>query len=269
MGGFLPPAERRSGALLGLYAALSLLLLAAGERVPTAALRGVGAWIFAPLDRVVLVFDRAAAAWKENQLLHQRVTELELENLRLREAGIENLQLRRQLELPTWHGLPLKPVEVLSLSGEPIPTAATLSAGHRQGVEVGDAVVTRDGLLGRVAEVYPTLSRVVLLSDINSAVACEVESTGVLGVLHSVTVPHPRLMLTGVSLADTVRVGQRVMTSGLSRRYPRDIPVGVVRRIDHDPTGLMQDLEIEPAARLSHIRHGFVITHPKPLEGTP
>src|SRR5207247_6341094 len=102
------------------------ILLVTGERLPTAGLRGVGAWVFAPLDRVVLAADRMAAAWRENQLLHERIADLELENERLREAGIENQQLRQQLGLPAWHGLPLKPVELLGLSGEAVPTAATL-----------------------------------------------------------------------------------------------------------------------------------------------
>lgn len=268
MGGFLP-AERRSSVLLGLYAALSLLLLVAGERIPTAALRGMGAWIFAPLDRVVLTVDRAASAWRENQRLHERIVRLELENARLRGAGVENAELREGLGLPPWRGLAVKPVEILALSGEPVPSAAVLSAGRKQGVDVGDAVVTVDGLLGRIGESYPGMSRVVLLTDPNSAVACEIESTGVLGVLHFATSPRPQLLLTGVSLSDTVRAGQRVLTSGLSRRFPRGIPVGTILRLGRDPSGLTQDLEVAPAATLSRLRHGFVMPGPEPVEMKP
>jgi rod shape-determining protein MreC len=269
MGGFLPPAERRSSALLGLYAALSLILLVLGERVPQTALRGIGAWVFAPVDRVVLTADRLAAAWRENQRLHQTIAELQIENARLRAAGVENARLREELHLPAFRGYPLRPVEVLALSGEAVPAAATLSAGAQQGVREGDAVVTRDGLLGRIGEAYPTLSRVVLLTDLNSAVAAEIESTGVLGVLRFSTAPRPRLVLTSVPLADTVRLGQQVLTSGLSRRYPRGLPIGRVSRVDRDPTGLMQEVEVEPFARLSRIRHAFVIPHSAPLRGRP
>lgn len=266
MGGFLPPAERRSSVLLGLYAALSLVLLLSGDRIPTAALRGAGAWIFAPLDRMVLFLDRMGASWLENQRLHERIAGLELENARLRNAGVENETLRQRLELPRWRRLDMRPVEILALSGEPVPSAAILSAGHRQGVEAGDAVVTPEGLLGRVDESYPTMSRVLLLTDPASAVACEVESTGVLGMLHFTTSPRPRLVLTGVALSDTLRPGQRVLTSGFSRRYPRGIPVGVVRRISEDPSGLTHDVEIEAAARFTRLRHGFVLPRPEPLE---
>jgi len=129
--------------------------------------------------------------------------------------------------------------------------------------------VNENGLLGRVTEVWGTLSRAVLLTDANSAVACEVESTGVLGVLRFVTVPHPRLVLTGVPLSDTLRTGQRVLTSGMSRRYPRGIPVGTIVLLGRDAGGLTQEVEVGPAARLSRLRHVFVLSPPQLPEGTP
>ena len=269
MGGLLPPAERRGSVLLGVFAVVSLLLLVIGDRLPTTGLRGIGAFLFAPFDRVVLVVDRMASSWRENQSLHERIAQLEVENQQLRTAGVENRTLRQQLDLPAAFDLQLKPVEVLALAGEPVPTAATLSAGAKQHVRVGDAVLTRDGLIGRVGEVWMHQSRVVLLTDPNSAVACEIESTSVLGVLHSSLVPHSRLLLTGVAMADTVHIGQRVATSGLSRRYPRGIPVGRIVHIEHDPSGLTQQLEIEPWARLSRLRHAFVAPGPPSLESAP
>ncbi len=269
MGGLLPPAERKSSTLQTDYAFTSLILLLNADRLPTAALRGVGAFVFAPFDRIVLALDRAAEAWRESQRLHQRITELELENARMREAVVENQELRRQMVLPPWRGETLRPVEILALSGEPIPVAAVVSAGAREGIHVGDLAVTREGLLGRVVEAYPTLARVALITDLNSAVACEVESTGVLGILKSISVPHPRLVLTGVPVSDTVLVGQRVLTSGFSRRYVRGIPVGRVTRVGVDPSGLALDVELEPAARFSRLRHGFVMPGPPPMEPIP
>jgi rod shape-determining protein MreC len=268
MGGFLPPAKRRSGILLGLYATTALLLLLTGDRIPQAELRGAGAWLFAPFDRMVLVADRVGVAWRENERLHERITRLELETVRLRRAGVENLRLRDSLDLPAYRALMLRPAEVLALAGEPVPTSATLSAGASQGVKVGDAVVTSDGLVGRVGEVYPGLSRVILLADPNSAVACEVESTGVQGVLRSFTSPRPQLLLTGVPMADTVRVGQLVLTSGLSLRYPRGLPVGRIERFARDLNGLTYEIEIAPSAHRSRLRHAYVVPGPV-LPGAP
>ena len=262
MGGFLPPAERRSSALVALYVATSLLLLAAGERLPQATLRGIGAAVFAPLDRVIMAADRVTASVRENRELHLRVAGLELENAHLRGLAEENRTLRLQLDLPAYQGPTLRPAEVLALTGEPHAASATLSAGAEHGVHYGDAVVTSEGLVGRIGEVYPSHSRVVLLTDPNAAVACEVESTGVLGVLRFTAAPRPRLVLTLVPFADTVRVGQRILTSGLSRRYPRGIPVGQVVRLGTAEGGLTQEIEIAPAARLTRLRHAFVIPGP-------
>ena len=259
MGGFLPPAQRGSGLTLAICTCISALLLLTGERLPTASLRGAGAFIFSPFDRVVLAADRLAAAWRENQALHLRIAALELENQQLRSGGQENARLRQILDLPGVHGSTLRPVEILSLSGEGLVTAATLSSGRRGGVQEGNAVVTIDGLLGRVSEVYPEMSRATLLTDPNVAVACEVESTGVLGVVRYLTAPAPRLVLTSVPLGDTVRTGARVLTSGLSQHFPRGLLVGTVARIGRDPSGLTQDIEIAPAARLSKVRHAFVV----------
>jgi rod shape-determining protein MreC len=269
MGGILPPAERRSSALVALYVATSLLLLAAGERLPQATLRGVGAAVFAPLDRVIMAADRVTGSWRENRELHQRVAALELENTRLRSLDGENRSLRQQLALPGYQGVTLHPAEVLALSGEPNAASATLSAGATHGVRTGDAVVTSDGLVGRIGEVYRSHSRVVLLTDQNAAVACEVESTGVLGVLRFSAAPHPRLVLTLVPFADTVLVGQRILTSGLSRRYPRGIPVGRVVRLGTAEGGLTQEIEVASAARLTRLRNVFVIPGPVDARGTP
>ncbi|HXJ69003.1 MAG TPA: rod shape-determining protein MreC [Verrucomicrobiae bacterium] len=271
MASLLPPAERRSVVLVTVYAALSLVLLVVGERIPAAGLRGVGAALFAPFDRVTGAADRLFNSWNENEHLHERVARLEADNARLRLMAAENPHLREQLGLTAWRELPLKPVEVLALGGgEPLPDAATLSAGKNDGVEVGDAVMTSDGLVGRITESWGTLSRATLLTDVNQAIACEVETTGVNGIVRFVAAPRPRLVLSAVAISDTVRVGERVVTSDLSLKFPRGIPVGTVTRVDHDATGLMQEIEITPAARMARLRHAFVAPGPRPpADGVP
>jgi rod shape-determining protein MreC len=271
MPSLMPPAERRSVVLVTVYAALSLVLLLVGERIPASGLRGAGAWLFAPFDRVAGAGDRLFTSWAENTDLHARVARLEVENARLRLMAAEAPRLREQLGLQAWQGLSLRPVEVLALGGgDPLPNSATLSAGASDGVRPGDAVLTSEGLIGRVTEVWPGLSRAMLITDANQAVACEIETTGVHGILRFVPTPRPRLVLTAVALADTVRVGESVVTSDLSLRYPRGIPVGRVHRIATDATGLMQEIELLPAARIARLRHAFVAPGPRPpADGIP
>jgi rod shape-determining protein MreC len=251
---------------VALYAALSLLLLVVGERIPQSQLRGLGAMLFAPFDRVVLAGDRAVAAWSENRRLHQRVAELELEASRLRAARVENDRLRELLGFARESAERLVPAEVIAVSGEPVPTGVTLDVGENRGVSANDAVITGEGLLGRLSEVYLTSSRALLLTDPNTAVACEVESTGVQGVLRFTYAPRPRLVLTVEPYADSVRLGQRVLTSGLSRRVPRGIPVGLVKSVTRDASGFALEIEVTPAARLSRLRHAFILPRERSRE---
>ena len=60
-------------------------------------------------------------------------------------------------------------------------------------------------------------------------------------------------------MTDTVHVGQRVLTSGYSRHYPRGLAVGRVVRAVPDASRLMLEVEVEPAVHLSRLRHAFVI----------
>ena len=263
MAGVLPPAERRASVLVALYVLLSLVLLLIGDRIPQAFLRGTGATLFAPLDRIVLVADRVATAWSENRALHTRLATLEVENTRLRLQGEENRRLRQVLGLPGFNDPALRPMEIVAMTGDPWPISATLGAGRGAGVTVGDIVVTSEGLVGRISETYPFNSRIMLLTDPGAAVACEVESTGVLGVLRFSSTPRPALTLTAVPFADTVQVGQRILTSGLSTRYPRGIPVGTIAAVGKDPNGLTQAVRVEPAARFTRLRHVFVIPGPR------
>src|SRR5439155_21947785 len=136
------------------------------------------------------------------------------------------------------------PVEILALSGEVLPTAATISAGRRQGIEEGDPVLTGEGLLGRIGETYDDLSRVTLITDPNSAVACEVESTRVLGVLRLAPSPHARLVLANLPLTDPAHAGQRLLTPGSSLHYPRGLAVGPAARPVPDARRRRLDREV-------------------------
>ena len=101
----------------------------------------------------------------------------------MRSAGVEKRRLHTCWNCRGEDAAP--PAEVLALGGESLPSSATISTGRQKNAHVGDVVVTEDGLLGRVSEVYGSMARVVLLTDPNSAVAAEVESTSVLGVCGS------------------------------------------------------------------------------------
>jgi len=72
----------------------------------------------------------------------------------------------------------------------------------------------------------------------------------------------PGLYLTAVPLTDTVKVGERIVTSETSLLFPAGIPVGRFMKVGREPTGLLSAILIEPFAPLSRIREVLVAVGP-------
>jgi rod shape-determining protein MreC len=121
--------------------------------------------------------------------------------------------------------------------------------GSTAGVEKGMAVVTPDGIVGKVLAAYPTASQVLLVTDPNFA-------AGVISQKH-----HARGTLKGQGYADCkveyvqneekVDVGEWFYTSGDDRIFPKGFPVGIARVVR--PGQGMKDIYVEP----SGLQHGL------------
>ena len=139
--------------------------------------------------------------------------------------------------------------------------AVTLDAGSDDGVVVDSPVLVAGGLVGRVTDVNPTTSSVLLIADPGSAVAVRLDDLTALvqgsGDRRAARLDHLD------PLAD-VRVGQKVVTMGSDDGwpYPAGIPVGTVRSITGDLGELDRSVTVEPAAPLSALDNVIVLTRP-------
>ena len=103
---------------------------------------------------------------------------------------------------------------------------ALLNVGRRVGVAPGQAVVTGEGLAGRIAEVGENSSRVLFVTDVNSRLPILVERTREQAILAGDK--SPRLRLTLLQGVAGVQAGDRIVTSGRGGSFPVGIPVGEV-----------------------------------------
>ena len=125
-------------------------------------------------------------------------------------------------------------------SGGPFTRTLVANAGADHGVRVGYISVNENGLIGRVVSVGQRSSRILMVDDYNSRIPVMGEASRVRAVLagqatrppdlytHPFQMQSPRLdFIVG---AQSLREGERVVTSGDGGLYPRGIPVGVARR---------------------------------------
>jgi len=209
---------------------------------------------------------------EQKQELRARIVELQEEVRQLRHMGKENARLNRLLEFRRSAGRRLIPAAVVArddVSGW--WHSVRLNVGRYEGVAVDMAVITTEGLAGRIVEVSAHTSDVLLLTDRTSRVACRFTGSGAFGVVEGRGVSllgNPRMEMLcaplplGMKYVDknvTVREGDEVVTSGLGGVFPEGLLLGRVKGVSPNVSGLFQCAEIVPAANLSELRYAFVV----------
>jgi rod shape-determining protein MreC len=142
--------------------------------------------------------------------------------------------------------------------------ALHIELGRRDGVRADLPVLTADGLVGRVAEVGETRSRVVLLGDPNCRVAAlvlegrQAVDTGVISGGSSVTDPS-MVDLSYLSRSSGIKPGQMVVTSGLGGVFPKGIPIGHLVDFRTVEYGLYTDARVKLAVNLNQLEEVWVM----------
>src|SRR5205807_6593753 len=95
------------------------------------------------------------------------------------------------------------------------------------------AVITPDGIVGKVKEVYATSSQVLMINDRDSGAGVILEKTRLQGDLHGSS--QGETVVKNVMSDEKVDVGEKVITSGGDKIYPKGLPVGNVTAVNSDP----------------------------------
>ncbi len=123
-------------------------------------------------------------------------------------------------------------------------------------------VITPDGVVGKVVEAYQNASQVLLLTDKEGGVGAMLEDSRIQSPVGGLG--EPLLVMKYVPNDDAVNLGERVITSGMDRIFPRDLPVGTVAEIK--PGNPFKQIRIKPAANLERLEEVLVLLSLRPLE---
>ena len=125
-------------------------------------------------------------------------------------------------------------------------------------------VVGYRGLAGRVTQVFPSSSRVLLLNNKSVSVSCLVKRSRVIGVLEWER--GNLFSLDYVGKEEDVLPGDTLVTSGLGRVFPKGFPVGVVFQVAEEKTELSRRVGIVCMTDLNKLEEVFIITGGKDWE---
>ena len=123
-------------------------------------------------------------------------------------------------------------------------------------------VITPDGVVGKVIESYRNTSQVLLLTDKDSGVGAMLADSRIQSPVGGTG--EPLLIMKYIPNDDTVNPSERVVTSGMDRIFPRDLPVGTIAEIK--PGNPFKLIRVRPAANLERLEEVFVLLTLKPLE---
>lgn len=142
-----------------------------------------------------------------------------------------------------------------------------IDAGTDNGLRHGMAVVTEQGLVGRIDAVMANAARVQLITDPGAAVNVRLQSSQTEAVL--VGSLSGDLSLDMLSINATVSVGEIVLTSGLGGNYPQNIFVGQIQSVQKPENQLFQTAIVQPMIDFSNLKAVLVISNFTPLDLTP
>ena len=223
--------------------------------------------IFSPVPKTVNYLGRSTSdmyhgyldmrrSVNENFELHRKVADLTTKNLKLQQSDADIRRIRtllgysEQLDMPTT----LASAIMLDTSGR--FKSVVLDRGSDAGIEVNDAVVNANGLIGRVVLTTKDMSKVQLVTDGNCSVGSLVDRTRRQGVVRGDGGGGAQ-MYDVPSGADVVP-GDAVLTAGIDGIYPKGIPVGTVVKADKGQD-LFKTIVVTPAVDFGSIEEVIVI----------
>src|SRR6185312_1203357 len=143
----------------------------------------------------------------------------------------------------------------------------TIDKGIADGIEPGRAILTPDGLVGRVERATQHQARILTLLHRDCAVAARIDRSRIDGVMQWEFGTQPVLNLSYVSSQEDVKVGDIVVTSGLGGMFPAGIRIGTVSRVGLDANGLMKEISVRPAVDFRSLEETLVYL-PSALRGS-
>lgn len=230
----------------------------------------VVAVVITPIQTALAAVPRAAFGvwslyldWKgvraENRRLRDEIQRLRVDALWVTEAADENRRLRRLLDLRNRLPVATLPGEVIAREWGGWVRSLTVNRGRGDDVRRLTAVISPDGLVGRIVDVRIGASIVQVLTDPSSTVGAHALRTRMPGIVEGEprgTIRFKYMARDGAGIA----VNDVIVTSGLGGLFPRGVPIGRVRAIDDRGSALFHYALVAPVVDFARVDEVLLVS---------
>src|SRR5882757_1751416 len=202
----------------------------------------------------------------ENRELKRQIEEMRVEQVRISQDAEQAHRLQALLAFKEQFISKTVAAQVIGSSGSEQSRSIYLDKGEKDGVKPDMAVITADGVVGKVLHVYRSTSLVLLVSDQTSEVGAILEKSRLQGILRGL--PSGEIALEKVMSDEEVPAGELVLSSGGDRIFPKGLPIGRVVRV-RPGSDLFLNIQVKPTANLSKLEEVLIVTKVDERQATP
>jgi rod shape-determining protein MreC len=215
-----------------------------------------GTWTFSSFGNIWKGYVGLRNARAENESMRAEMQRLQLRNQELESQNAEAQRLANLLSFRDAHTeSEMLAAEVIGSSSDPASHTLFINRGEKDRVRVNYPVITPDGVIGKVVEVFPHSAQILLINDKDSGVGALFSTTRTHGVVRGSGEPEPHMDY--VINEEKVQPGEIVVTSGEDRIFPKDLLIGRVESAT--PNTPFQTIKIAPSARLDRLEDVIVL----------
>lgn len=251
-------------------AILAIALMMLDKRVAgTAQLRAALSMPLAPIQYIVSypveLIDKLSNIASTRDALVKENLDLKAEHLlmkaqvqRLLSLESENNQLKALMSTSATVQGKVLIAQIMAIDTDPFINQVTVDKGSHDGLYVGQPVIDANGVMGQLVQVGPLSSKALLVNDAHSGVPVQNARNGIRAIAVGDNYSG-NLRLVNVPQTADIKVGDKLVTSGLGDHYPEGYPVGTVLSVTKDPGLQFSTIFVGPSAHLDRSRQVLIV----------
>jgi rod shape-determining protein MreC len=200
---------------------------------------------------------------QQNADLRRQLADMRLQQAAVAQDAIQGHRLQALLDFQQHYVAHTVAAQVIGTSGSDLSRVLYIDKGREDGLKPDQAVITPDGIVGKIRDVFPHTAQVLLIDDQTSGAGVLLSSSRIRAILRGTTAG--RIVINNLTSDSRIHPGETVITSGGDQVYPRGLAVGTIESIapdpDHQPYTTIQ---VRPAANLTQLEEVLVITATQP-----